>query len=69
MNKEKYSKLIWIQCTARGEPVFLTASESKLESRRFLHERLYTGEEVTYAEIKAEGWQEKQFLVTEVITK
>lgn len=58
--------IVWIQCTSQGKPIFCTASSDKLRSRGLLRLYLYPGEDITWAEIRAEGSIEKQFEVKEV---
>lgn len=58
--------VVWIQCTPRGKPIFATASPSKSESRSLLRTYLYPGENLTWAEIRAEGSMEKRFKVEEM---
>lgn len=60
------SKFIWIQCDSDGVPYFPSASENKFYSRRLLVNNLYSHENMTWEDIKAEGWQEKRFEITEV---
>ena len=58
--------IVWIQCTPRGKPIFATASASKLHSRALLRTYVYPSEDISWAEIRAEGSTEKQFRVEEV---
>lgn len=58
--------IVWIQCTPQGKPIFCTAASLRLRSRQLLRLYLYPGEDVSWADMKADGVMEKQFRVEEV---
>lgn len=57
----------WIQCLPEGDPIFCTASPSKLRSRQLLIINLYRDENITWNDIrKKEKIRERFFQLIEL---